>query len=306
MTEKLVTNLKMYPFNTTLMGVLKGVADYLGITISNAWLFGGSGHAFLINIHDQLCPSGPYCWNPKTFYELVKNLGIEMTDLGFFSAKSTLEERRNVEGILRKSIDAGTPCSLLNMENQLISGYDETHFMVEQPWPKHDFPPKTLRFGTWEELKDEIHINFFTFDKTEKADDRTVVQGSLSAALDIVRNPESWRQERYYVGLQAYDVWLKAIKEGFGASHGNWWNGMVWSECREMASAYFAEVASKNWGDISEETTRLSNQYKTLSELLNRAKDKQLANDEKVAVLLEARKAEESCINGIEDLLKMF
>ena len=62
MAEKTIPNLKMYPFETTLMGVLKGVADYFDIAVSDAWLFGGSGHAFLINIHEQLCPSGPYVW----------------------------------------------------------------------------------------------------------------------------------------------------------------------------------------------------------------------------------------------------
>ena len=41
MVEKIISNLKMYPFETTLMGVLKGVADYFNIAISDAWLFGG-------------------------------------------------------------------------------------------------------------------------------------------------------------------------------------------------------------------------------------------------------------------------
>jgi hypothetical protein len=89
MAENMIPNLKMYPFNTTLMGVLKGVFEYFRIPVSDPWLFGGSGHAFLINIHEELCPSGPYVWNYKTFFELVRKLGIEMKDLGFFHPKST-------------------------------------------------------------------------------------------------------------------------------------------------------------------------------------------------------------------------
>ena len=45
------------------MGVVKGAMDYSGIKTSDARAFGGSGHAFLINVHRQLCPSGPHCWD---------------------------------------------------------------------------------------------------------------------------------------------------------------------------------------------------------------------------------------------------
>jgi len=306
LTEKLIPNLKMYCFNTTLIGVLKGVADYFGMPLSNPWLFGGSGHAFLINIHEQLCPSGPYCWNFETFLKLVRNLGIEITNLGFFSAKSTPEERRKVEATLRESIDAGTPCSLLNMENQLIAGYNDERFIVQQPWPMMDFPPKTLTFETWKELGDEVHIDFFTFAQREKASDEVIVKDSLNAAIDIARNPERWRQEHYYVGLQAYDAWIKAIEDGFGASHGNWWNGTVWCECKQMASGYFTEIASKHRAKISKKAMELSNQYKDLAELLDKARDKQLASNEKIEVLQKARKTEASCINEIEELLKIL
>jgi hypothetical protein len=286
------------------MGVLKGVADHFDMTMGNAWLFGGSARAFLINVHEQLCPSGPYVWNREPFFKLVRNLGIEVTDLGYFSVKSTPEERGRVEGELRRSIDVGIPCSLLNLENQLISGYDDMGFIVQQPWPHMDFPPKTLTFGTWKELGNEFHINFFTFGKTKKADDRAVVRDGLSAAVDMARNPGRWRREHYYVGIRAYEAWMKAVKDGFGGSHGNWWNGTVWSECRQMASDFFAEIASEHQGGISEGATELHNRYENLARLLDRAKDKELADDEKTGVLRDAQKVEESCIRGIEELLK--
>jgi len=306
LTEKIVPNLRMHPFNTTLMGVLKGVAEYLGLDYGDAWLFGGSGHAFVINIHEELCPSGPYCWNPETFYKLVRNLGIEMTDLGFFSAENTPEQRRKIEETLKKSIDAKVPCSLLNMENQIISGYDDTRFIVQQPWPQTDFPPRTLTFQTWEELGKEIHINFYTFAKKPVVSDGKVVRDSLNYAVDLVRNPDKHTGKPYHIGLGAYDTWIQAVKDGLGSSHGNWWNGTVWWECREMASRYFADIASKYSVDISEKAANLSSQYKKVAQMLNKARDKELADDKKVKVLQEARKAEESCIKGIEEFQGIF
>jgi len=303
MVEKIIPGLKMSCYNTTLMGVLKGVTDYFQIPLTDAWLFGGSGHAFLINVHEVLCPSGPYVWRRGTFYKLVKNLGVEMTDLGFYHPKSTAEEIKQVEAVLRKKIDAGTPCSLLNMENQLISGYNEKQFLAQQPWPKVDFPPKTLTFQTWEELGKEIHINFFTYTHVEKADDRTTIKESLNYAVDLAKNPAKYRHEHYSIGLEAYDTWIKAVEAGYGSSHGNWWNGTVWMECRDMASKYFTETASKTRGETAEKALNLSRQYGEIAKLLNQASDKKLPDAEKIKVLREARKTEETCINGIQDLL---
>src|SRR5271157_2147857 len=111
-----LNSLKQPPFNTTLMGVIKGVLDCYGIEASNALTFGGSGHAFLINIHEELCPSGPYCWKYDGFYKLVRNLGVEMADLGFFHPGSSQGERDRVERTARESLDQGLPCSLCNLE----------------------------------------------------------------------------------------------------------------------------------------------------------------------------------------------
>ena len=54
-----IENLMMPPYSTTLVGVLKGALDYHGIEYSTPLVYGLSGHAFLINIHKQICPSGP-------------------------------------------------------------------------------------------------------------------------------------------------------------------------------------------------------------------------------------------------------
>ncbi len=303
MAGKAIPNLKMAPYNTTLMGVLKGVADYFGLASSGAWLFGASGHAFLINIHEELCPSGPYCWNPESFRRLVGNLGILIQDLGFFSADSGPSERAKIEEVLRRKIDAATPCSLLNMENQLISGYDDAHFILQKPWPM-DLPitPATLTFGTWHELGAEVHVDFHAFTKTRKADDETAIRQSLGWAVDIAHAPGKYTEKPYHAGLEAYDAWIDAVKNGQGSSHGNWWNGTVWSECREMASGCFTEIGRRRPG-ISKKAGELSGQYRSLAELLRKVSNKELVADEKIRLLLEAKRIEESGIRKIEELL---
>ena len=52
--------LKQPPYNTTMMGVVKGALDYYGISRTPGEAFVLSGHAFVMNVHEELCPSGPY------------------------------------------------------------------------------------------------------------------------------------------------------------------------------------------------------------------------------------------------------
>ena len=97
---------------------------------------------FLINIHEQLCTSGPYCWNTAGFERLIGNLGLRRADLGFFSSDSRPEDRHKIEAQLRTALDQNIPCALLNLENQLITGYDDAGFLTAQPWAPHvNFPP---------------------------------------------------------------------------------------------------------------------------------------------------------------------
>jgi hypothetical protein len=191
----------------------------------------------------------------------------------------------------------------------LISGYDDTHFIVELPWPERKLPftHTSLTFQTWKELGRRVHINFFTYAKTEQADDETIIKESLDYAVDMTQNPDRYeeRKEHFHIGLGAYDVWIRAVKNGYGAKHGNWWNATVYSECREMASRYFSEIAQK-CKNVSERATELSNQYDRVAKLLNKARDQRLPSDEKIKMLQEAQKTEEFCMSEIEKLLAAF
>ena len=245
--------LAMPPFNTTLMGVVKGALDYHGNEVTAPAVFGASG---------------PYCWNREAASPLLRNLGLEMTDLGFFSPRSSPKYRAAVERHLRDALDNGTPCSLVNLENQLIAGYDDDGFLVLQPWaPKVDFPPARLTFGSWKELGDVFHVNF---------------------------------SRDYGVGPDAYANWIDAAAK-FGASHGNWWNATVWSECRQMASQYFGEI-QRRYGDVAQAASELTGIYADIAGALGRLSDKKMAAAEKVSLLAETRDKEAAAITKVAAL----
>ncbi len=91
---------------------------------------------------------------------------------------------------------------------------------------------------------------------------------------------------------------IDAVKAGAGDSHGNWWNATVWSECRSMAAAYFAEIAD----DLPEASTLsqdLSKRYSSIAEGLSRVSDKEMDATEKVALLETIREDELVCIGQV-------
>ncbi len=298
-----LANLAMPGYNTTLIGVVKGVLNYFALPASDGRVFGVSGHAFLLNIHPELCPSGPYCWDMSGFLWQIRCLGVEMQPMGFYSAESSAEERGAVEDRVRAQLDGGSPCSLLNMEHQLITGYDDTGFFTAQPWAPHvDFPPAHLTFGSWQELGAEIHVSFFTFTKRKPAPEALAIRESLRYAVSLVDSATLHPEGGVYAGgLAAYDNWIGAIAQGAGNSHGNWWNGTVWSECRQRAGQYFHEIAG-SYPAIAPRATALATDYSTLGHLLHRVSDKALPADEQIALLREARELEARCIPLLAEL----
>jgi hypothetical protein len=296
-----IDKLIMPSFNTTRMGVLKGAADYYEIRHTAPTLFGASGHAFMINISEELCPSGPYCWNGSKADPLIANLGLRLTDLGFFSPESGGEARADVERKVRDALDQGTPCSLINLENQLITGYDESGFFTAQPWsPGHDFPPARLSFSSWEEFGDSFHVSFFAIERVPSANRRTAILDSLDYAIDLHRNPAAHTSDGYGVGPEAYENWLSAITD-HGSGHGNWWNATVWSECRGMAAGYAAEIGEEH-GDARDIASDLEAVYVDISSALKHVSDKEVPIAEKVPVLVENKEKETHAVDLLERL----
>lgn len=296
-----IDGLGVPPFNTTLLGVLKGVLDYYEIDVSGPMAFGGSGHAFLINIHKQLCPSGPYCWKADGFARLIGNLGLERTDLGFFSPTNSPAERQGVEDELHAALDQGIACSLCNFENQLITGYDEAGFFTTQPWAPHmNFPPARLSFGSWEEFGKQFHVNFYTFRKTAWADAKTTILDSLDYAVELHQDPLAYSLEAFGIGPDAYANW-KAAAEEYGASHGNWWNATVWSECRKMAGEYFTEIAGA-YTQVSDAAADLTSAYTEIADGLGRLSDKEMPASDKIELLDQVQSQEQQAIEAVAAL----
>ena len=299
-----VEGLQQAPYSTSMMGVVKGALDYYGIQCTAGAAFVLSGHAFVINIHEALCPSGPYCWSFDRFFSLLRNLGIEVQALGTLMPDADPGEKARLEARLRDELDRGAVCSLLNLDNQLLTGYDDNGFDMAEPWCGNvaSTPPR-LSFGTWREYRAGPPLTFFKFAPCQAASDSPICD-ALDFALDLWERPEHFAAPDYGLGARAYGNWIGAIDAGHGSDHGNWWNGVVWGECRERATDYFQELAGAEApGPVPREQAGwLETEYRTIARLLQMASDKTRSASDKRSHLERAAAHESGCIDRISEI----
>ncbi len=229
----------------TDLACLKSCMDYLGKEVSDAWLYGASGHAFALNIHQELCPSGPTAWNKERIYELVQNVGCKVRTLSAFKGeKNFAEKQKNIWELVKKAIDEGLPCYGWEMdipEYYIINGYDDAGYLYSGCTQKHGNKP-------WNELGNsqigvlQVHIVF----PAEPADDKQTVKQSLQFALEHSKEPAKYLLNNLYnCGLDGYDLWIKALNRERVSRGGMAFNTQVWAECRQNAFAFMKEVKER-------------------------------------------------------------
>ena len=302
-----ISGLQQPPHNTSMMGVVAGALDGFGLDVSASEAFALSGHAFVINVHEELCPSGPYCWDGTRFFERLPSLGIRVERLGMALPNAPADEKAALEEAVRGALARGSICSLLHLDNQLVLGQDADGFLLARPWGEVDSTPPRLTFGSWSEYQMGPPLTFFEFQRCGEANTkaRKAVFAALDLALALWREPGRFAETGYGVGPDAYANWLAAIDAGHGDEHGNWWNGVVWAECRQQAGDYFQSLAAADFpGPLDQEQARhLAIGYRNAAKLLHRASDKTAQAEAKRGFVAEARDIEAGCVERIERLL---
>lgn len=287
-------------FETTLMAVLNGVSDYFGYDYTPAQLFALSGHGFIINMHKEICPSSPYVWKYDFLFENLKNMGIEIKDLGFYSQNASSDKRKEIEALITAKLEANHPVSLLNMENQLIVAKKKNHFELSKPW-ECDFLSEKLTLQTWQEFGDEIHVNFFVYEKSNSLPFEKLIKVNLSNTLEALNNPANHNHPNYSFGIEAFDVWKNGLQKN-GNSHGNWWNATVWGECRKQVSIFWKEMKNNVIFDkiIIEQ---LQEKFSYSAQMFSQVADKNTSLTTKAELLSKLKTNEYECINLLEKLL---
>lgn len=308
MAGTVVEGLAQPPLETSLLGVVHGAMSHLGIECTAAEAFFLSGHAFVINIHDELCPSGPYVWNWDGFLALLPNTGLRMMHLASVPPGASASDRAQAEAKVREAMAQGAVCSLVHLDHQLVLGHDDDGFVLAQPWGPNGeaSTPGRLTYGTWVECKTGPPVTFFRLDACEAPSERPA-EDALAYAVDLWEQPAHHTQEPYAIGDGAYEKWLAALAAGPLDEHGNWWNAVVWAECRRGAAEHFASMAEApgNDGPISSASAQwLAGKYSELEGRLRAASDRTAPADDRRRNVIAAREIDNACIGRIASELK--
>jgi len=267
---KMLKELKWQPRWVTHMGAIEGSLKFLKQKISTGWLYGGTGHAFIINIHEDLCPSGPTAWVTKMLFGLAPNLGYKIS--GVFASKSNSEFPRLQEKAwehTKQSIDDGIPSygwELEIPEFYVIKGYDDIGYHYSGPHCDDGKGPKP-----WKELgvSGTGIIEVYSVHPTEKVNPMKVIKDSFEKVLHHATNPDGTIFPSYRSGLEAYDLWISAIQDGSAVTMGNAYNAVVWAECRKYAVEFLKEAKKKLSREMSTLIDTSMSHYQDVSKNLD-------------------------------------
>ncbi|MGB3717602.1 MAG: hypothetical protein WA996_24510 [Candidatus Promineifilaceae bacterium] len=239
-------NLRWVPSWVSQLGCLKGCLDYLGIEMSTAWLFGGTGHAFILNIGEDACPSGPTAWKSAILSELGRNLGYQTGGVFGIKYDQDLDAlQRRAWAYVRDAIDEGLPCygwELEIPEFYVIFGYDDEGYYYSGTECDEGRGPKA-----WSELGDTGIgiVELYSVKPGPVGDDRTIVREALSFAVEHAKGPSKYIFPDYKAGPEGYDLWIKGVKAGKSMRMGMAYNAAVWATCRRHGVAFLREARSR-------------------------------------------------------------
>ncbi len=271
---KRTENLRWSPKWVSHLGCIKGCLEYLNIDVSAAWLHGATGHAFIINLHEEVCPSGPTAWHTEMLFKLGNNTGYAIDGVvGFRSDNDFAEKQKLAWENTKRAIDEGLPCygwELGIPEFYVVYGYDdEGRYLVHPQFDRGEGPVP------WQKLGDtEIGVlEMYTVKPGQAADDTTTVKEALGFAVEHSGSPAKWIYPRYGAGLAGFDNWVDALRDGKATSFGVAFNAAVWRECRGYAVEFLREAKQRIGGNVADLFDEAADHYESVAHSLERVKE---------------------------------
>jgi hypothetical protein len=175
--------------------------------------------------------------------ELVANLGARIdTVVGFKHEPDFAQRGEAAWRTVRDAIDDEAPCygwELAMPEYYVIHGYDDTGYLFR------DLASETGEGHTaWRQLGDSgigvLEVNAVR--PGTPADDRTTVRDAIRFAVDFASGSGEWTFDGYQAGLDAYDLWIDALRDGRADGFGTAYNAQVWAESRRHAARFLRDA----------------------------------------------------------------
>lgn len=232
------------PRQLTQPGCIEGCLEFLGLDVSDAWLWGCSGLAFFTNISEVLCPSAMHS-HKLNMNQRGCNVGYEWEQVFSWKGRDDYEAKRKLAwDKARRGIDSGHPSLLWEWEWVLVSGYDETgYYLTGDVCVDRDGPMP------WQELggTDVGWMELVVIKPGVPAADAAAVKAGLEFAVEFWQNPGKWTTD-CKGARAAYDTWLAALEQKTNPPEAAR-TAAVYLEARQLAAAFLREAKSRLEGE---------------------------------------------------------
>jgi hypothetical protein len=243
--------LEWTPAWTSHIGCMHGCSKYLDLGLSLPEVFGATGHAFIINVHEQLCPSGPTAWKSGMLSDLSPNIGLRQEVIFGFRGEGNFKKlQKESWKFVRGALDNGKPCygwELAVPEFYVIKGYTEKGYLASGPGVSEDTAAVPWEFL---DASGTGVAEFYSCARCEPASDRKILFSALSASISHADNSSGWILNGYHSGPEAFRVWQSAIKQKEESPWGTAYNAEVWAECRNNGVLFLKEISQRFDSDI--------------------------------------------------------
>jgi beta-lactamase regulating signal transducer with metallopeptidase domain len=298
---KQLESFRWKPMWNSHVASMKAAADELGVEVSVPWLYGTTGYAFLINVHEAMCPSSWHVVNVPV-KERVAGAGLDveyLTDPVHTCDRKPEMQQRAWDGV-RKAIDAGRPCYGYDFDvgdYYAVYGYDDVGYYYSGPQCIEGKGPLP-----WQDygVTNMIGIIYMlSVGKGSPGDDVAVVRDALVLALQEAQRLEG-ASELYRCGLAGYDQWIQSLETGKAEGFGTSYNAQTYAESRKNAVEFLKEARARLNGKVDVDFDTAIAQYEAVAENLRIVaevfpfighKPEHIQDKKRVAKAVEALKA---------------
>jgi hypothetical protein len=250
------------------LGAIKGSLDYLGIKSDIPTLAGGLGYAFIINITNGNCPSGPYftvSCATDVLSKLGENLGYHaQTVMSRYDKSDAAQRREEARELTLRSVGKGLPV-----------------YFWAKPGPGYQVIQEAgeegIRYGNdgsksrkWSEFGG---VDFTCISPGAKPPDwRKAARDGIAFALEHGTSPAKWRMARgdyENFGLKAYDALADRVRnQGKKLKWDDVQTAGHYGQCRMLGVEYLGKLAGLTDGGVSSVIADCKAKYTTVAEHL--------------------------------------
>ena len=231
---------RLQPSWLSWVSSVAGCLNALGVACDNVDVAGHSGYAFLMNVGDNVCVSGPTTVNFLLLASGLLPLGrsiLVFTGATCMNGKS--DDFRFAYDFVAGEIAAGRPCVVWGAhvpEFGIAVGVEDGKYIVESLTQQHDPIP-------FDKLSACVGAQVLAF---PTAAGRMGVErdgSALHRALACLRSQTG--DPKYANGQAAYDRWIAAIESGKTDPFSNSYNAQCWTNAKRMAGEFVKRLAGR-------------------------------------------------------------